>query len=662
MPVSPPWGRPNKSTDPVVSAMPRSRRSQGRAWNRPVHRGYQQTPRRLGAWLGNATDQPTQLTDALGQVTQIDYDAAGRVRRILDPRGNALETWEYDDGDRPTKRTDALGQTDTWVYNSAGQLTSQTNRNGQTTTYSYDSAGRLASLTRPEGTQTLTYDSVGRVTQVQDSATNSAVRYDYDLVDRVTRQIHTVGSRVTELRYRYDSLDRLIERRLTSTAPEGNLGPDMTTYTWDNDDRLTQVQFQAGSAAPLTTTYTWDADSRLTHKTLANGITVTYTYDAASRLTRLVYRNSTAQVLEDITYTYDAAGQRTARSSTNPLGANDTPLQASYDANNRLTSLTLNPGTPQAKTYTLSYNPAGSLTSKVNTADANDRTTYTWDSPQRLTQVSTPEHTATYQYDLLGRRVQRQITKPGFPPETTHYVYDGLQAVGEIRPQQSSTSLMTGLNLDEMLARVTTLNATNTTQARTYLTDALGSVMAQTQDNQSTLAGYSYSPYGQTQSTGNTEGDSVQYTARENDHNGLYYYRARYYDPVLKRFLSEDPIGLAGGSLSFYTYVNGNPVMFTDPEGLSAVPSLPPMPNPNPSEEKENTNTQICGLIDELGRNMKKKSIPGISPPDKCPKDPREFNRQYQEGMAMCQAILNVPEKVLCFRQWRDWGLKCVAG
>ena len=191
-----------------------------------------------------------------------------------------------------------------------------------------------------------------------------------------------------------------------------------------------------------------------------------------------------------------------------------------------------------------------------------------WDSQQRPTQVSTPEHTATYQYDLLGRRVQRQITKPGFPPETTHYVYDGLQAVGEIRSQQSSTSLMTGLNLDEMLARVTTLNAPNTTQARTYLTDALGSVMAQTQDTQSTLAGYNYSPYGQTQSTGNTEGDSVQYTGRENDNNGLYYYRARYYDPVLKRFLSEDPIGLAGGSLSFYAYVEGNPISYTDPTGL----------------------------------------------------------------------------------------------
>ncbi|MCA3173895.1 MAG: RHS repeat-associated core domain-containing protein, partial [Burkholderiales bacterium] len=143
------------------------------------------------------------------------------------------------------------------------------------------------------------------------------------------------------------------------------------------------------------------------------------------------------------------------------------------------------------------------------------------------------------------------------------------------------------LNLDEMLARVTTLNATNTTQARTYLTDALGSVMAQTQDNQSTLAGYSYSPYGQTQSTGNTEGDSVQYTGRENDNNGLYYYyRARYYDPVLKRFLSEDPIGLAGGSLSFYSYVGGNPVMFTDPEGKFAIPLVPPPPPMNNSGGK----------------------------------------------------------------------------
>jgi RHS repeat-associated protein len=153
---------------------------------------------------------------------------------------------------------------------------------------------------------------------------------------------------------------------------------------------------------------------------------------------------------------------------------------------------------------------------------------------------------------------------------------------------------------------VTTLNATNTTQARTYLTDALGSVIAQTQDNQSTLAGYSYSPYGQTQSTGNTEGDSVQYTGRENDNNGLYYYRARYYDPVLKRFLSEDPIGLAGGSLSFYSYVNGNPVSYTDPEGLQKTmprPVVPVIPGPRNGSQQDADNGGDFGRSRDGGRS-----------------------------------------------------------
>ena len=62
----------------------------------------------------------------------------------------------------------------------------------------------------------------------------------------------------------------------------------------------------------------------------------------------------------------------------------------------------------------------------------------------------------------------------------------------------------------------------------------------------------------------------MQYTGRENDGSGLYYYRARYYDPVLKGFLSEDPIGLRGG-LNTYSYVRGNPTNFIDPYGESAL-------------------------------------------------------------------------------------------
>lgn len=79
---------------------------------------------------------------------------------------------------------------------------------------------------------------------------------------------------------------------------------------------------------------------------------------------------------------------------------------------------------------------------------------------------------------------------------------------------------------------------------------------------------YAYSPYGETVTLGPDEGNTLQYTGRENDGTGLYYYRARYYDPGLKRFVSEDPIGLAGGDVSLYAYVGGNPVLSNDPLGL----------------------------------------------------------------------------------------------
>jgi RHS repeat-associated protein len=103
--------------------------------------------------------------------------------------------------------------------------------------------------------------------------------------------------------------------------------------------------------------------------------------------------------------------------------------------------------------------------------------------------------------------------------------------------------------------------------ARTYLTDALGSVLAVAKDDQSIQAFYAYTPYGETQVLGDDEGNPIQYTARENDQTSLYFYRARYYDPVLKRFISEDPIGFRGGA-NVYAYVRGNPMIFSDPLGL----------------------------------------------------------------------------------------------
>src|SRR5262249_41148731 len=70
-----------------------------------------------------------------------------------------------------------------------------------------------------------------------------------------------------------------------------------------------------------------------------------------------------------------------------------------------------------------------------------------------------------------------------------------------------------------------------------------------------------------TSSTGASSDNSSQYAGRDNDNNGLYYYRNRYYSPDMGRFISEDPIGATGG-INQYAYALGNPMSNIDPSGL----------------------------------------------------------------------------------------------
>jgi RHS repeat-associated protein len=89
-----------------------------------------------------------------------------------------------------------------------------------------------------------------------------------------------------------------------------------------------------------------------------------------------------------------------------------------------------------------------------------------------------------------------------------------------------------------------------------------------------------------TAGAGAASNHSGQYTGRENDATGLYYYRARYYSPAFQRFISEDPIGLAGG-INQYSYVEGSPIDSVDPSGLDGISHQKPriMP-PDPNEPK----------------------------------------------------------------------------
>jgi RHS repeat-associated protein len=105
-------------------------------------------------------------------------------------------------------------------------------------------------------------------------------------------------------------------------------------------------------------------------------------------------------------------------------------------------------------------------------------------------------------------------------------------------------------------------------RVRYYQSDALGSVIALTDETGASRTQYIYDSFGNVTMTGEASNNPFQYTGRENDGTGLYYYRARYCSPELQRFISEDPIRLAGG-INFYSYIKNNPIISNDPKGLS---------------------------------------------------------------------------------------------
>lgn len=122
-----------------------------------------------------------------------------------------------------------------------------------------------------------------------------------------------------------------------------------------------------------------------------------------------------------------------------------------------------------------------------------------------------------------------------------------------------ANSLMGGI--DEVFLR------TDSSGARSFLTDALGSTIALTDSSAAFQTTYSFGAFGSTSLTGSTSTNSFAYTGRELDTTGLYFYRARYYNPAFQRFISEDPIRLDSGGPNFYAYAENSPTNYVDPQG-----------------------------------------------------------------------------------------------
>jgi RHS repeat-associated protein len=489
----------------------------------------------------NPHNQPTQITDPDGHSTTLTYDPNGNLTELTDARGNTT-TATYDSMDHIESWTDPLGKTETYLYDDDGNLTELADRKGNLTTYRYDELGRrvfagFKTAGTPgaptyESTISYTYDAGDRITRADDS-NSGTFHQSYDGLDRITEQTSPQGA----VTYSYDAASR----RATMTAPD----QAPASYSYDDANRLTGVS-RGGQGI----TIAHDAAGRRNSLLLPNGLSQSYSYDDASRLTGITYKHDAA-TLGDLSYEYDAAGRLAATWGSYARTNLPAAMFATYDdANRRITQ----------DGRTLTYDDNGNLTRDA----AVPQNTYGWDARNQLDSIS-GGLSAGFTYDPFGRRTSRTVAG-----QTRGYVYDGHNVVQELTGGSPSANLLTGLALDETYVRATPSGTAN------YLTDALGSTIALADPFGMPTTAYTYDPFGNTSTSGPTSDNPYQYTGRANDGTGLYYYRARYYDPTMARFISEDPIGIGGGDVNLYAYVWNSPLNWTDPSGLSPMPPIPP--------------------------------------------------------------------------------------
>ena len=433
------------------------------------------------AYTYDVLDRVTQVTDSLIGSTSFAYDANNNLTSFTAP-GSAAVTYTHDNMDRIINREDQLSNDTVYEYNFDGTVESITDRKGQVTSYTYDSLDRLTEVTyHDSSTTTYTYDDANRITEIVDSISGTTeMSYDdFDRLEEITTPQGTVS-------YTYDD----VGRRASMTVS----GQSAINYTYDNADRLTQIT--KGSS---TATMTYDNANRRTSFTSTGGAITEYSYDAASQLTELTYKWG-ASTLGNITYGYDVGGRRTSIGGS--YARNTLPAAVTSTTYNNANQATAFAG------QTLTYDSNGNLT-------GDGTYTYTWNTRNKLASISGTGFSASFTYDVFGRRTSKTVNGT-----TTSYLYDGPSLVQEQSGGSPTANIVPG-GLDEVLAR------TDSTTTWSLLADGLGSTIALVNSSGSVQTEYTYEPFGATTVSGSSNANPSQFTGRENDVAGLYFYRNR---------------------------------------------------------------------------------------------------------------------------------------
>ncbi len=510
---------------------------------------------------GQATSSYASLGTSLEQHTDTTYKSNGLVDYVTDANGNKT-SFDYDGFGRsiktsyPSKTTPGSVSTTDYsetVYDTAtGRVSESHLRDQRIVKPTYDGAGRIteqwvgrddATLNNDEFKLDTTYDQLGRVltrSTVTPGPVTATATFTYDALNllSVATPLTVSGSPSTAtVSYTYDAAGR----RATVTYPSS------LTFTYDwAVTSLTDIKQSTDTIAA----FAYDQLGRRTSMTRASGALVSsYSYDDLSRLSQLQLDLDSSTTTNDLTrtFSFNQASQITGRSSTNGAYAANAPSggTTSY-SNNGLNEMTAAGGA------SITYDARGNLT-------YDGTNTNTFDLLDRLTSVDTK----TVAYDPLGN-----LAKLDTGTSVTQYVYDGNDLIAEYDGNGTlQRQYVHGPGSDEPLVWY---EGSGTGTKKNLVADERGSIVAVTDASGSTLAKRTYDEYGKPDSGAVGQfGYTGQVWLPD---LGLYNYKARFYSPVLGRFLSSDPIGYGGG-MNMYAYVGGDPINMSDPRGTRQGPS-----------------------------------------------------------------------------------------